>query len=121
MGRVFITQQPKPNKANWMPNLSPAMPYGHFIFVFGANEQPWTDPDGAMEKAQVALRDFDPDEDYVLWPNSGDPAACWIILLVLARFSINKIRMLYWERKMEDGVRSRTDGFYSPVTFNLPL
>lgn len=121
MGRVFITQQPKPNHTGWMPNLSPAAPYGRFVYVFSSDAAPWTNPDEAVEIATAALADFDPDEDYILYPNSGDPAAMWIILLVLARFNINKLRVLYWERKLVDGERSRRDGFYSPVTIKLPL
>jgi len=121
MSRVFISQQPRPNKNNWMPNLSPAMAFGRFIFVFGGDEQPWCTPDNSMEHAQQLLKDFDPEEDYVLWPNSGDPMAIWIIVAALARFPINKIRFLYWERKLEHGERSKVEGFYSPITLHLPL
>lgn len=119
MGRVFITQQPRPNRQNWMPNLSPAMPYGHFIYVFKGDDKPWCNPESSVEHAQEILRDFDPDDDYILYPNSGDPAAMWIVLLVLARFPIDKVRILYWERKLDNGERSRTDGFYTPVTIPL--
>ncbi len=121
MGRVFITQQPRPNAANWTPNLSPAMPYGHFVYVFGAEDKPWCNPDWAVDHATAVLKDFDPDEDCVLYPNSGDPAAMWVMLLVLSRFPIDKVRILYWERKYEGGVRSRVEGFYSPVTIHLSV
>ena len=121
MGRVFITQQPRPNRVNWMPNLSPASGYGQFVFVFGSDDVPWTDPDGAFDKANAVLKDFNPDEDYILWPNSGDPAACWVCLLLLARFPIDKLRMLYWERKLENGERHKGEGFYTPITFRLPV
>jgi hypothetical protein len=121
MGRVFITQQPKPNHVGWMPNLSPAMQFGRFVYVFSSDSAPWTNPDEAIETAAAALAKFDPEEDYLLYPNSGDPAAMWIILLVLARFSISKLKILYWERKLVDGERSRKDGFYSPITIKLPL
>ena len=119
MGRVFVTQQPRPNRANWTPNLSPALPYGHFIYVFAGEDKPWCNPEWAMEHAQTVLHDFNPDEDYILWPNSGDPAACWIIIAALARFPINHIRFLYWERKLENGERVKTEGFYTPVTIPL--
>jgi len=98
-----------------------ATPFGHFVYVFSSDSAPWTNPDEAVEIATAALSTFDPDEDFLLYPNSGDPAAMWIILLVLARFSIKKLRILYWERKLVNGDRSRKDGFYSPITIKLPL
>jgi hypothetical protein len=104
-----------------MPNLSPAMGYGKFHFIFNSGDQPWCDPDGAMDHAHEVLQDFDPAHDYLLYPNSGDPAGMWAILLVLSRLDISKVTCLYWERKFENGERSKTDGFYSPVTFNLAL
>lgn len=121
MGTVFITQQPRPNRLGWLPNLSPASQFGKFVYVFTAADAPWTNPDAAMEKATDLLRDFNEDEDFVLWPNSGDPAAMWIILAILARFPLRKIRILYWERKLENGERMKGDGFYTPVTINLPI
>lgn len=119
MSRVFITQQPVPNRLNWVPNLEPAAKYGEFVYIYQGAEKPWTDPAGAMDQASQILKNFNPEEDYILWPNTGDPAGVWAILLVLARLPIHKVRFLYWERKLTDGVRSRTEGFYSPITFNL--
>lgn len=118
MGRVFVTQQPVPNNKNWTPNLEPALKYGAIHFVFGGGEKPHTDPDGALEQAAHELRDFDPDEDYILWPSSGDPAATWAVMMSISRL-VNKVRVLYWERSMRDGIRSPTEGFYTPLTFKL--
>lgn len=116
MGTVYVTQQPKPNRLGWTPNLSGAAEFGKLAYVFSGSDTPYCDPERAMDEARHALHSFDPDEDYVLWPNSGDPASIWVVLMTLSRFPINKIRFLYWERKMTGGVRSRTDGFYSPVS-----
>ena len=121
MSRVFITQQPRPNKVNWVPNLTPALGYGTIHFVFGPEDKPYAAPQWAMDHAQVALRDFDPDEDYILYPNSGDPAAMWVIIMALSRMRINHIRFLYWERKFENGERSKADGFYTPIDIPLSL
>ena len=119
MNRVFVTQQPKPNSNGWTPNLQPATQFGAIHYVFNGSDRPYCDPDHALEVAAEVLRDFNPDKDYVLWPNTGDPAAVWAVLLALARMPINKIKFLYWERKLVDGVRTKSDGFYTPVTFNL--
>lgn len=118
MSRVFITQQPVPNRNNWTPNLEPAIKYGAIHYVFAGGDRPYTDPDGAIEHATKELKDFDPDKDYILWPSTGDPAATWAVMLAIARI-VSKVRVLYWERSLVNGVRSTTDGFYTPITFNL--
>jgi hypothetical protein len=120
MSRVFITQQPKPNAVNWVPNLSPAAQFGAFNYIFGPDDKPWLHTDWALDHAAGILREFNQEEDYILWPNTGDPAGVWAVMLVLARMNINKIRVLCWERKLKDGVRSKSEGFYSPITFQLP-
>jgi hypothetical protein len=121
MGTVFITQQPRPNSNGWTPNLSPAAKYGKFVYVFAGDDTPWANPKSATEQAIATLSKYNPDDDFILYPNSGDPMSIFIIVAVLARLAINKITFLYWERNLIDGKRSRTDGFYSPITLNLPI
>lgn len=117
--RVFVTQQPKPNKANWTPNLSPATNYGAIHFIFSGGDRPASDPVAAMFIASEALEDFNPDRDYVLWPNGVDPFSIWAVLLVLAKKGHNKIRGLNWERRLLNGKRDSNNGFYTPVVFEL--
>lgn len=114
-----MTQQPKPNGKGWVPNLTPAADFGAIHYVFSANEKPWLDTEGAMQKAERVLRDFRSDRDYILWPWTGDPAALQAVMIVLSRRSLKCIRSLYWERKMVGGERRSSDGYYTPVTFNL--
>jgi hypothetical protein len=121
MGTVFITQQPRVNSNGWVPNLGPAAKYGKFVYIYAGEDMPWCNTKSATEQAIATLAKFNPDEDFILYPNSGDPMAVFIIFSVLARMSINKITVLYWERNLVDGKRSRTDGFYSPITLNLPI
>lgn len=118
--RVFITQQPRANKQGWVPNLTPASKYGALHFVFTGSDKPSQDPDGAIFQAGEALADFNPKKDYLLWPNSGDPAAIMAVMIVLARMDITRICFLNWERKLVKGQRDQRQGFYAPVTFTLP-
>jgi hypothetical protein len=110
--RVFVTQQPKPNGKGWMPNLAPAGQFGLLHYVFAPEDVPSASPDAAVLRAYDQLSTFDCEADYVLWPNSGDPIAAWAVMLALAR-RVRKIKVLYWERKMENGVRSTSDGYYT--------
>lgn len=121
MSRVFITQQPRANRKGWTPNLTPAEKFGALHFIFSGSERPSTDPEGAVFTAQAALEDFDPKKDYLLWPNSGDPAAVLTAVAVIARkHNVSSIRFLNWERKYHRGQRSKTEGFYTPISIPLP-
>jgi hypothetical protein len=117
--RVFVTQQPKPNGRNWTPNLTPAAQYGGIHYVFSANAKPFCDADMALKIAERVLTDFNPARDFVLWPNTGDPIAAWAVMIALARKGLDKIRILNWERKLVNGSRSSSEGFYTPITFTL--
>jgi hypothetical protein len=116
---VFITQQPRPNNAGWTPNLTPAAKFGALEFIFEAEDKPFLNPTKALLRAQKALADFDPERDYILWPNSGDPAGAVSVFLALGSMDIDQVRLLYWDRKLENGQRSTTEGFYTPITFKL--
>ena len=119
MARVFVTQQPRRNSQGWQPNLSPAAQFGAIHYVFEAGEQPFSNTGWAMVHAAKVLRDFNPEEDYVLWPNTGDPAAAWAVMIVLALRGLSKIKTLYWERKLVGNRRDTRSGFYSPVVYHL--
>jgi len=119
MSRVFVTQQPRPNASGWTPNLTPASDFGTLRFVFEPEQRPSASPNQALRHAQVVLKDFDPDEDFVLWPNTGDPSAAWAVMLALAKKGVERIQTLYYERSLVNGVRDRRNGFYTPVVFHL--
>lgn len=112
---VYVTQQPIPNNKNWVPNLSPALQYGKLAYVFDGGQQIFSNPNVEIVRAKSRLEDFDPDRDFLLWPNSGDPAALWVCQHALAGMGLPYISYLYWERGLEDGQRSTKAGFYSPV------
>lgn len=118
-GRVFVVQQPKPNNAGWTPNLGPATLYGRIVYVFEGSDNPKDDTKAAMRKATSALASFDPEQDFVVWPYTGDPAGAWAVMLVLGNMDIDYVNVLYWDRKLENGRRSG-DGFYTPIRFDLP-
>ena len=118
-GRVFVTQQPKPNGNGWVPNLSPATEYGTLHYIFGAEDKPFLSPLAAEQKVAQALSDFDEQKDYVLWPNTGDPVGLMIVMLMLARMGFAQVKVLYWERKMTNGRRDKTNGFYTPITLDV--
>lgn len=118
--RVFVTHQTRPNKQGWTPNLTSATRYGSLHYVFSGSDRPSADPDGAIFQASEVLADFDQSKDYLLWPNSGDPAAIMAVMIVLGRMNITRIRFLNWERKLVHGRRDPQQGFYSPIIFRLP-
>jgi hypothetical protein len=102
-----------------MPNLTPASKFGAMEYVFDAEDKPFLNTARALRTAEKALVDFDPERDFVLWPNTGDPAAAWAVMLVLGRKGIRKVKTLYFERNLVDGERDNRKGFYTPIVFNL--
>ena len=94
---VFVIQQPVPNRHNWVPDLTPATEFGILKFIFNGGDNVYALPGPMMKKAQSILKDFDPEYDYLLWPNSGDPAALWTVCFSLVLMDFKKVRMLYCE------------------------
>src|SRR5687768_3122822 len=71
-GTVFIVQRPKPKSDGWVPDFSSASKYGRLDFIFDTDDKVWSNPTGAILKAQEKLKNFNPDVDYLLWPSFCD-------------------------------------------------
>lgn len=119
MSTIYIPQQPMPNKrTGWAPDLSSALQYGKIEYIFQGGEKCYALPGPSLFKARKALENFDPENDYILWPGVGDPAALFATLLALMLHNPDQIRFLYWDRKRDDdGNREKGRGFYVPVNF----
>lgn len=111
---VYVSQQPVPNKRQWAPNLQPAMEYGKLKFVFEGNQSPYQHPAQSLSSAVQVLRSFDSEQDYLLWPNTGDPASMWCCVMALVVLQVPKITYLYWQQPYKG-----RDGYYAPVEFSL--
>jgi hypothetical protein len=117
MAKVYIVNRPKVNKFGWTPDLSDASRYGSIEVVFEANEKPQFLPNPSIQKARRILKDFGP-EDYLLWPGGGDPIAVMIVCMIAAENS-PIVRILRWERNIEEGDRDRRKGWYMPVALEM--
>lgn len=114
---VFFFQQPVPNSHGWIPDLSPAAPYGELQFIFGIDEHPSKTPASLQLEAEERLKDFDPQRDYLCWCNSGDIFSIYIVIGILASKGIKKVQALSWNK-----ARSHEDkGRYVPVTVPILL
>lgn len=114
MAKVYITQHPRPNRNNWSPDFSSAFKYGGVDFIFTADENPCEKIKQSIKVAVEKLKKFNPDEDYVCWPNTGDPVSLYITIQVLTTvYGFNTIKYLFWNKKrLPDG---NTHGYYLPV------
>lgn len=119
MPTVYIPQQPMANrKTGWMPDLSSAAEYGKLEYIFNGGERIYALPGPSLFKARKALENFNPEEDYILWPGVGDPASLFATMIALMQHDPEKITFLYWDRKRnDDGSRDRHNGFYVPCNF----
>lgn len=120
---VYVVQVPKSTAKGFTPNLQSALQYGPISYVFQGEDQPELLPGPALNKAKNALKDFDPDKDYILWPNIGSPAALVSCLLALNLANLSSVQMLHWNRDIvpanSGGKRSYSTGHYTPVKFEL--
>ncbi len=123
--RVFIIQQPRPNpkKDNWTPSFDAATQYGGLRFIFDASDRAHLDPTTAQETVRQELKDFDPEQDFLLPTIFGDPAATWVTLLWLAPFLKSQghryVTFLYWSRGKGDEGMTNENGYYMPC--KIPL
>ena len=117
MAKVYLVNRPKVNKFGWTPDLSDASRYGSIEVVFEANEKPQFLPNPSIQKARRILKDFGP-EDYLLWPGGGDPIAVMLVCMIAAENS-PIVRILRWERNIEEGDRDRRKGWYMPVALEM--
>lgn len=118
---VFVIQQPRPKTGEkWVPNLQPATQFGKLEFIFEASDRIYADPTEGRKKAAARLADFDSDRDYLLWTNFGDPAALWLVIMLLTLGGHKRLRFLYWSRgRATTGGMSTENGFYFPVDLDF--
>ena len=117
MSKVYVIQAPRENKFGWVPDLTDASRYGTFEVVFEVNDKPQFLPGPMLHKARKIMKDFGP-EDYLLWPGGGDPIAVMITCMIASEMSPT-VRVLRWERNVEEGERDRRKGWYMPVALEL--
>ena len=117
MSKVYIVNRPVKNKFGWVPDLTDASRYGSLEIIFEPDEKPQFLPVPSIHKARKIMKDFCP-EDYILWPGGGDPIAVMIVCMIAAETS-PVVRVLRWERNMEEGERDRRKVWYMPVALEL--
>ena len=114
MSKVYVVNRPVENKFGWVPDLTDATRYGTLEIIFEPNEKPQFLPGPCLLKARRVLKNFSP-EDYLLWAGGGDPIAVMISAIVASEKS-PLLRVLRWERNVEQGSRDRRQGWYMPIT-----
>ena len=117
MSKVYVVTRPRENKFGWTPDLTDAARYGKLEVVFEPNEKPQFLPSPSIQKARKIMKDFSAD-DYILWPGGGDPIAVMVVIAIASELS-PVVRILRWERNIEEGERDRRKGWYMPVTLEL--
>ena len=117
MPKVYVVNRPIKNKFGWVPDLTDASRYGALEVVFEANDKPQFLPMPSIQKARRIMKDFS-SEDYLLWPGGGDPIA-GMIACMIASEKATTVRVLRWERNIEEGERDRRKGYYMPVALEL--
>tara|TARA_R110000787_G_scaffold40976_4_gene101392 strand:- start:5320 stop:5682 length:363 start_codon:yes stop_codon:yes gene_type:complete len=117
VSKVYVVNRPIINKFGWTPDLTDATRYGSLEIIFEPEDKPQFLPGPSIQKARRIMKDFS-SEDYLLWPGGGDPIAVMIVCMLAGEVS-STVRVLRWERNMQEGERDRRKGWYMPVALEL--
>lgn len=131
---VFVVQQPgtlnsrSKTRPTWTPNLESALKYGPLKFVFDAEETISGAPTHSLIRAAEVLKDFDTENDYLLWPGVADPSAFFCCTAALCAQNLKRVNLLIWNRNLNERLRrdnvddkQSVGGFYVPVRFHLAI
>lgn len=115
MAKIYLIQEPMPKSDGWTPDLSTAAEHGAIVPVFEKNDKVYIDTVSAVAKAKERLKDFNPDEDFLLWAGFADPSAQWVTCLVLGSMNIKEAKFLFWSKRPS----SPNGGYYYPIKITL--
>jgi len=102
MGRVFVTQR------SYGKSLEPAKQFGELNVILRADETHGKcDSNTIFRKLEDALKDYDPDEDFLL--NIGAPHATGQAYSLIMEQTNGKITLLIWMRRTQEYVASPID------------
>ena len=116
---VWVVSRVGVNKFGWTPDLSDASRYGIMRVVFESDDRPQYLPGPSLQRAKRVMKDYNSEEDFILWGGGGDPIAVACVTAVATLLSTKSITFLRWERNIEQGVRDRRKGWYMPVSIPI--
>lgn len=103
-------------------NLTHAVTHGSLTFIFAAGEKIEQMPGQSLLKARKALRDFNSEEDFMLFINSksSNPHALTVCSMALGELNLPFVNWLHWNRgKDSAGNVVPGNGYYTPVRYDL--
>tara|TARA_R110001632_G_scaffold227969_4_gene362854 strand:- start:2440 stop:2793 length:354 start_codon:yes stop_codon:yes gene_type:complete len=117
MSKVYIIQEPAPRSDGWTPDMSTAAEHGALVNVFDKADRIYADTAAAVEKAKSKLKDFNPEEDFLLWAGFADPSAQWVVSMSLVALGHNKVNFLFWSKRPSSV--NKQGGYYFPITIKV--
>lgn len=115
---VYFPREMLPVPASSALDLSSAARYGKMEFILTLEQTPSFMPGPCMNSMRSALKDFNPELDYIA-DAGGDKMGLALLMLVLRDMNFRSVKFLRWEReRLPNGVRSKS-GYYVPVTVPL--
>ena len=111
MKRVLVVQATR-----HQADISPARAYGDITFVLTSADRTSADYESTMAKLRAMLRNFDPDNDYILW-SGGDPLSLMLLGALMRDHNFYTFTYLRYEKP--DARNPQSAPFYVPVTVTL--
>ena|SRR5690242_10862319 len=118
--RVFLIAQPTIPKNGQLPDLTPLADFGDIKVVIEAGDYPSFKPGEAWKRVNDRLRDFDAEQDYLVWAG-GDTLSSVMAGAALTQMGHRRFRWLRFERGVvkSTGERDNLRGKYSVVEISL--
>ncbi len=119
MPTVFLIAQPTIARSGSLPNLEPLGEHGNVKVLVPAGDRPTFQPTRTLEQIANRLKDFNPEEDFLVWAG-GDTLAAVLTGVVLSDMGVERMRWLRYERgRNSDGTRTDAGAKYVPVEVDL--
>jgi len=106
---TYLVQYPSNPKVD----LSLADRYGEILPVNHTSLNVSSTPGQALQNLRTALRNFNPEDDYLLWAG-GDPMAIFLAGIAIGELGIEEFQVLVYNR-IRDEDRNIIGGKYVPT------
>lgn len=116
LSRVFLIAEPTVGRNRKTFRLEPLNKFGTVVPIIRAGVNVRANPQMAYELVAEALKDYNPQEDYLVWAG-GDTLVAVMVGVVLERMGMQSVNWLYYNREILPGGVRGDKGYYTPGEF----
>lgn len=116
---VYLIAQPTVSRTKKNMNLDPLYEHGEIKVVLPVGDAPAFSPNKCVSVMSARFKEFDPEQDFLVWAG-GDTLAALMVGYLLHQRGFTVFNWLRYERKrLPDGTRTDDGAIYVPVRIDL--